>query len=83
MFNDLARCERLRRFFYRNLEGIGYGVLKSPVGKTALMRGFAAGKTTYEITNTFFLSPFFQPGEPLTLRDFLSKTREDRISHAG
>jgi hypothetical protein len=34
------------------------------------MRGFAAGKTTYEITNS--LSPFFQSAEPLSLHDFLS-----------
>jgi geranylgeranyl reductase family protein len=83
IFNDLARCECLKRFFYRNLEGIGYGVLRSPISKTALMRGFAAGKTTYEITNTFFLSPFFQPARPLGLREFLSNARDDGISHAG
>ncbi len=73
VINDVARCEDLKRLFYSNLEGIGYGALSFPVSKTALMRGFAAGKTMYELTNTFFLSPFFQPAVPPSLRDFLSR----------
>jgi hypothetical protein len=44
--------------------------------KVSLMRGFAAGKTMYEITNTFFLSPFFSPTVPIGLRDFLRKDVE-------
>ena len=65
--NDLARCENLKSFFYGNLAGIGYGALRFPVSKIALMRGFAAGKTMYELTNTFFLSPLFRPAQPPAL----------------
>jgi geranylgeranyl reductase family protein len=57
IFNDLTRCEDLKRFFYSNLNGIGYGGLSFPVIKTALMRGAAAGKTMYELTDTFFCRP--------------------------
>jgi geranylgeranyl reductase family protein len=74
VFNDLARCEYLKRFFYSNLHGIGFGALNFPISKTALMRGFAAGKTMYELTNTFLLSPLFQPSVPLGLREFLGRT---------
>jgi hypothetical protein len=40
------------------------------------MRGFAAGKTMYQITNAFFLSPFFSPTVPIGLRDFPRKDVE-------
>ncbi|HET6378203.1 MAG TPA: NAD(P)/FAD-dependent oxidoreductase [Methylocella sp.] len=72
VMKDLSRCERLRRFFYSNLEGIGFSTLASPVSKAALTRGFAAGMTTREITNAFFLSPFFRAAMPLGLREFLA-----------
>lgn len=72
IMRDLRRCERLRRFFYANLEGIGFAALASPVSKAALTRGFAAGMTTREITNTFFLSPFFRAAMPTGLREFLA-----------
>jgi geranylgeranyl reductase family protein len=75
IYNDLTRCEDLKQFFYKNLDDIGYGSLSFPISKTALMQGFAAGKTMYELTNTFFLSPFFQPSQPLGLREFLNKNR--------
>ncbi|MGH2508104.1 MAG: NAD(P)/FAD-dependent oxidoreductase, partial [Ktedonobacteraceae bacterium] len=80
IFLDLARCEDLKRFFYSNLNGIGYGALNFPISKTALMRGFAAGKTIYELTNRFFLSPFFAPVQPSGLRDFLNQKRAKPIS---
>jgi geranylgeranyl reductase family protein len=76
IYNDLTRCEDLKRFFYSNLDGIGYGALSFPITKAALMRGFAAGKTMYELTNTFFLSPFFQPAQPIGLRDLPRGARE-------
>ncbi|HET6375796.1 MAG TPA: hypothetical protein VFF88_07080, partial [Methylocella sp.] len=76
VMKDLSRCERLRRFFYSNLEGIGFATLASPVSKAALTRGFAAGMTTREITNTFFLSPFFRAAMPLGLREFLAMRPE-------
>jgi geranylgeranyl reductase family protein len=74
IYNDLRRCEDLKGFFYANLNGIGYGILNFSVSKTALMRGFAAGRTMYELTNKFFLSPFFEPVQPPGLREFLSCT---------
>jgi geranylgeranyl reductase family protein len=73
LFNDLARCEVLKRFFYSNLDGIGFAALNFPITKTALMRGFAAGKTMYELTNTCLLSPLFKPLVPLGLREFLER----------
>jgi hypothetical protein len=76
----LRAVEDLKRFFYPNLDGIGYGALSFPVSRTAFMRGFAAGKTMYELTNTFFPSPFFQPSQPLALREFLNRSRSQRVS---
>jgi geranylgeranyl reductase family protein len=73
LFNDLARCEVLKRFFYSNLDGMGFAALNFPISKTALMRGFAAGKTMYELTNTCLLSPLFKPLVPLGLREFLER----------
>jgi geranylgeranyl reductase family protein len=77
IYKDLARCEGLKEFFYANLDSIGYSVLNFPVSKTALMRGFAAGRTMYDLTNKFFLSPFFRPVQPSGLREFLSRTGVD------
>lgn len=71
IYNDLTRCEEMKHFFYENLAGIGYGALRLPLSKTALMRGFAAGMTMYELTNRFYLSPFFQAVYPTSLREFL------------
>jgi flavin-dependent dehydrogenase len=78
IYNDLVRCDELKRFFYSNLDGIGYGALKSPISKTVLMRGFAAGKTMFELTNSFLFSPSFQPVQPSSLREFLD--RDSRVS---
>jgi flavin-dependent dehydrogenase len=73
--NDVARCDDLaRNFFYGNLDGIGFGALSFPISKAALMCGFAAGKTMYEITNTFFLSPFYSIAVPPSLQDYLSRS---------
>jgi geranylgeranyl reductase family protein len=71
LFSDLARCENLSGFFYGNLDSIGSAALRWPISKTALMRGFAAGKTMDEIASTFFLSPFLAPKIPQSLDDFL------------
>lgn len=68
---DLERCHRAaEQFFYPQVDGMGYGALKFPITKMALMRGFAAGKTLYEITNTFFLAPLYPTCFPDSLRDF-------------
>src|SRR5262245_42899756 len=75
VINDVARCDDLaRNFFYRNLDGIVFGALSFPISKATLMWGFAAGKTMYEITNTFFLSPFYSVTVPPSLQDYLSRT---------
>jgi len=72
---DVDRCDRIARsFFYPNLLGRGFGALKFPVTETALMRGFAAGKTLYEITNTFYLSPFYERMVPESLRDYYQRS---------
>jgi geranylgeranyl reductase family protein len=74
LFNDLARYEVLKRFFYSNLNGIGFAALNFPISKAALMHGFAAGKTMYELTNNCLLSPLFKPSVPLSLRESLERT---------
>jgi flavin-dependent dehydrogenase len=72
IYSDIARCNDLALlFFYPNITGIGAGALAFPLSRMALMRGFAAGKTMYELTNTFFLSPFFSAARPASLADFL------------
>jgi geranylgeranyl reductase family protein len=70
---DLARCEQMRDFFYRHLDGAGSTALRLPVGKTALMRGFAAGKTMRDLTNRFVFARLFVPKIPKSLRDFLDR----------
>jgi geranylgeranyl reductase family protein len=72
VISDLVRCEQMRDFFYRNLDSIGSAALRLPVSKTALMRGFAAGKTMRELTNSFLFARFFAPRTPRSLRDFLN-----------
>jgi geranylgeranyl reductase family protein len=80
LYKDLARCEQLKRFFYSNLEGAGFRTLKLPVIKNALMRGFAAGKTMYELTNMFFLSPCFRPLMPAGLHEFVCRPKQATAS---
>ncbi|QLF68182.1 geranylgeranyl reductase family protein [Peteryoungia desertarenae] len=69
---DLVRCDDMKKFYYNNMDGIGYGALKFPLSRHALMKGFAAGKTMLEITNQFMLSPFFSPAKPKSLQEYLS-----------
>jgi flavin-dependent dehydrogenase len=69
---DLTRCDDMKKFYYNNMDGIGFGALKFPVSKLALMKGFAAGKTMLEITNQFMLSPFFSPAKPKSLQEYLA-----------
>jgi geranylgeranyl reductase family protein len=72
VIGDLVRCEQMRDFFYRNLDSVGSAMLRLPVSKTALMRGFAAGKTMRELTDRFLFAPFFAPSIPPSLQDFLT-----------
>lgn len=74
---DLIRCDSIARgLFYPNLLKIGYGALTLPIARSALTRGFAAGKTIREITNSFFLSPLYRTVIPSSLREFLHRERE-------
>jgi len=75
IYDDVARCDDLaRNFFYPNLDGLGFGALSLPLSRYALMKGFQAGKTMYELTNTFFLSPFYDVSLPASLRDFVRRS---------
>jgi geranylgeranyl reductase family protein len=65
LLKDLARCEQIKRFFYANLSGAGFRTLTMPIVRTALMRGFAAGKTMHELSNRFLLAPWFRPLMPV------------------
>jgi geranylgeranyl reductase family protein len=66
-------------FFYPNLDRVGFGSLSFPVSRLALMKGFAAGKTLYEIMNLFFLMPFQKPVYPASLEKF----SRDKVSAVG
>lgn len=70
---DLTRCDDMKKFYYSNMDGIGFGALKFPISRMALMKGFAAGKTMLEITNQFMLSPFFSPARPKSLQDYIER----------
>ena len=81
---DVARCESLKRYFYAHVEGTGYGLLRFPPTKAALLRGFAAGKTVRELTNAFLLSAFFRAAEPPSLSEFLAgRSPPDRDASAA
>jgi flavin-dependent dehydrogenase len=77
--SDLSRCERMRDFFYGHLAGIGATALRLRIARTALMQGFAAGKTMRELTNRFALAPFFASKTPPSLRDFLAADPSDAL----
>ena len=81
LVSDLGRCEHLAEYFYRYLGSLGSTALRLPISKFALMRGFAAGKTMHELTNGFFLSPFFMPKVPQSLRDFLQRDNPQQAEH--
>lgn len=71
---DLDRCDNAAfKFFYPNLNGIGYGSLNFPISKVALMKGFAAGKTLSEIMNGFLFMGFQPPVYPESLKNFVGR----------
>jgi geranylgeranyl reductase family protein len=80
---DLVRCEQIRDFFYRHLDGIGSTALRLPISKTALMQGFAAGKTMRELTNRFLFASFFAPRIPPSLQDFLNGDRTEPVKQTS
>lgn len=79
VMRDLSRCERMRDFFYGHLAGIGATALRVGIARTALMQGFAAGKTMRELTNRFPLAPFFVSKTPPSLRDFLTAGQSEAV----
>lgn len=56
---DVGACRDAAGWFY-NLQFLAFGALTSHPARTALMRGFAAGKTFSEIMNTWPISPFYR-----------------------
>jgi flavin-dependent dehydrogenase len=68
---DLARCEYLaRRIFYPHAVRLGKNLMRIPWFRSATLKGFAAGMTTRDITSRFWLSPFFTPSRPQSLKEF-------------
>jgi geranylgeranyl reductase family protein len=68
---DLRRCETLAyRILYPHAGRLSPGLMRIPFIRAALLRGFAAGKTTREITDRWPLALFFRAATPLSLADF-------------
>jgi geranylgeranyl reductase family protein len=70
VMDDLARCEQMARLFYPNL---ARGRALMELGRPALLRGFAAGRTMVELTNLALFSGFFFPKRPRSLEEFLAR----------
>jgi flavin-dependent dehydrogenase len=64
---DLRRCGDMAGLFYGHLDTLGPALLGFAPGKAALLRGFAAGKTMREITNTALLAPLWRAAKPAVL----------------
>jgi flavin-dependent dehydrogenase len=61
---DLRRCDRIAfRLFYPHAPRLTPVLMAFPWFRYAAMKGFAAGKTTRQITNGFLLSSFFAPSQ--------------------
>jgi geranylgeranyl reductase family protein len=72
---DLARCDYLAaRVVYPHVRRLGTNLMRFPWFRSAMLKGFAAGMTTREITSRFWLSPFFAPAIPLSLRELPART---------
>lgn len=73
--SDLERCHfAAETVFYPNVQGFGFGALTFPISSAALMRGFAAGMTFYEITSTFYRWHAFEPIVPASIADFAARS---------
>jgi flavin-dependent dehydrogenase len=70
LMDDLARSEQMARFFYP--DPAGRRALLG-LGRTALLRGFAAGMTMVELTNMALFSGFFRPVTPKSLAEVLGR----------
>jgi len=67
IMDDLARCRQMADVFYPD---VNRGKALLGLGKPALLRGFAAGKTMVELSNLWFAAAFFRPVRPRSLADF-------------
>jgi flavin-dependent dehydrogenase len=68
---DLRRCDRIAfRLFYPHAARLTPALMAFPWFRYAAMKGFAAGKTTRQITNGFLLSGFFTPSRPSSIAAF-------------
>jgi geranylgeranyl reductase family protein len=76
ILDDLRRYERLSRFFYDRLDGLGFKLLTSLPSRIAVARGTAAGMSLRAITNGVFAAPFFKAQRPQSLTDFLTLQAE-------
>jgi flavin-dependent dehydrogenase len=56
---DVGACRDAAKWFY-GLQSLAFGALVSHPARTALMRGFSAGKTFREIMTTWPVSPFYR-----------------------
>jgi len=66
---DLTRCDRLAfNVFYPRAEFWTEALMRLPLLRSAALRGFAAGKTTRQISNQFPFAAFFAPSRPDSLR---------------
>jgi geranylgeranyl reductase family protein len=67
---DLRRCGTLaRRIVYPHVRRLVPDAMRVPPFRAAFLRGFAAGRTTREITDRWPLAPFLKPATPASLVD--------------
>lgn len=71
VMDDLARSRQMADFFYPDVRR---GKALLGLGRPALLRGFAAGKTMVELSNLWFASAFFRPARPASLVEFLARS---------
>jgi flavin-dependent dehydrogenase len=66
---DLRRCDRIAfRLFYPHATRMTPALMGFPWFRYAAMKGFAAGKTTSQITNGFLFASLFPPSQAASLR---------------
>lgn len=68
IMDDLARCRQMADIFYPD---VNRGKALLSLGRPALLRGFAAGKTMVELTNLWFAAALFRPAKPQSLTEFM------------
>jgi len=66
---DVGACSDAATWFY-DLQFLAFGALVSHPARTALMRGFSAGKTYREIVRTWPVSPFYRIDQVDSIAEF-------------